>query len=69
MGNYVVDFCCQKKKLAIELDGSQHNLTTQADQNKDNFLKSEGYTVLRFWNNDLDANMEEVLETIRRACA
>jgi very-short-patch-repair endonuclease len=69
MGNYVVDFCCQEKKLVIELDGGQHSETEIKidDKGKQNFLENKGYRVLRFWNNDVDGNIEGVLETIRKA--
>lgn len=69
MGGYVVDFCCQDKKFVIELDGGQHSefSVSEKDQEKQAFLEQSGYRVLRFWNNDIDANLEGVLETIRKA--
>lgn len=69
MGNYVVDFCCQEKKLIIELDGSQHNQTTNIEKDKlrQQFLQDKKYTILRFWNNDIDLNIEGVLEIIKKA--
>jgi len=69
MGDYVVDFCCQEKRLCIELDGSQHNSqeTKVKDKDKQRFLENKDYKVLRFWNNDIDQNIEGVLNTIRRA--
>ena len=68
MGKYIVDFCCQGKKLIIELDGGHHNetATLQNDSEKQKYLESKGYKVLRFWNNELDSNLEGVLEVIRR---
>ncbi len=70
MGDYVVDFCCQEKMLAIELDGGQHSKSEiyKKDQSKQKFLENKGYKVLRFWNNEIDSNIEGVLETIRKAC-
>ena len=69
MEEYVVDFCCQEKKLIVELDGGQHNETKnrRLDILRQSFLESNGYTVLRFWNNDIDTSIEGVLETIRKA--
>jgi len=69
VGKFIVDFCCDEKKLVIELDGGQHNErnSSQADSVRSEFLQSEGYTVLRFWNNELESNIEGVLEAIRRA--
>ncbi len=68
MGKYIVDFCCQEKKLIIELDGGHHSELTisQADQEKESYLVSNGYKVLRFWNNEVGRNLEGVLETIKR---
>jgi len=69
IGKFIADFCCDEKALIIELDGGQHNETRalEADIERSEFLKSEGYTVLRFWNNELDSNIDGVLEAIRRA--
>ena len=67
LGSYVVDFYCASKKLVIELDGGQHNeiLQQNIDFAKDKYLKEQGLTVLRFWNNEVDNNLEGVLERIR----
>ena len=67
IGKYIVDFCCEDKKLVIELDGGQHFEMQSQDMERDNFFRSQGYTVLRFWNNELDNNLEGVLEEIYRA--
>ena len=67
IGRYVVDFICIEEKLIIELDGGQHAENTEYDQERDSWLRSEGYTVLRFWNNELMNEMEGVLEKIRLA--
>jgi very-short-patch-repair endonuclease len=69
MGGYVVDFCCQSKKLVIELDGGHHTESniSYKDLEKQKFLEQLGYKVLRFWNNELDFNIEGVLERIRQA--
>ncbi|MBO4285271.1 MAG: endonuclease domain-containing protein [Alphaproteobacteria bacterium] len=56
IGQYLVDFVCLKKKLIIECDGGQHN--EKADAKKTHFLENEGYVVLRFWNNEVLANVE-----------
>jgi len=67
MGRYVVDFVCLEERLIIELDGGQHSESVEYDQMRDSWLRSEGYTVLRFWNNELLNEMEGVLERIRLA--
>lgn len=60
IGPYIVDFCCVKQKLVIELDGSQHANPAEIahDGNRDTFLKQEGYRILRIWNNEMDSNLE-----------
>jgi very-short-patch-repair endonuclease len=52
IGSYIVDFCCPAEKLVIELDGAPHGEyhKIQEDENRDKFLKSFGFTVLRFEN-------------------
>ena len=64
IGNYVVDFCAPRKKLIIELDGSQHLEQTEYDAERTGFLQSKGYKILRFWNNDVSNNMNAVLSVI-----
>jgi very-short-patch-repair endonuclease len=66
VGVYVVDFLCPEKKLIVELDGGQHQERVDYDSNRDAWLKSEGYTVLRYWNNEVMGNLEGVLEDIGR---
>lgn len=67
MRRYVVDFVCPKEKLIIELDGGQHADNTDYDKERDAWLNKQGYTVLRFWDNELIVEMESVLERIRLA--
>lgn len=69
IGEYITDFCCNEKKLIIELDGGHHDEAgNQAkDKHRDAYFTKYGYTVLRFWNNEVDNNLEGVLEAIRRA--
>jgi very-short-patch-repair endonuclease len=63
IGRYVVDFVCFEKKLVIEVDGGQHD-QDQKDVRRDEWLKSQGYQVLRFWNNDVLGNMDGVYGVI-----
>jgi very-short-patch-repair endonuclease len=66
VGSYVVDFVNLEKKVVIELDGGQHALHPD-DRIRDEWLRAEGYKVLRFWDNQVFSNLEGVLETIRDA--
>ena len=63
VGTYVVDFVNLEKKVVIELDGGQHALRP-GDRIRDEWLRAEGYKVLRFWDNQVFSNLEGVLETI-----
>jgi very-short-patch-repair endonuclease len=63
---YIVDFACKEHWLIVEADGGQH-AESAADAQRTNRLEAQGWRVLRFWNNDILANMEGVLETILAA--
>jgi very-short-patch-repair endonuclease len=65
IGSYIVDFVCQEKRIVIEVDGGQHSTENKRDNERDKWLKGQGYKVLRFWNNEVLANTEGVLEVIR----
>ena len=56
---YIVDFICFEYRLIIEADGSQHS-DNKADETRDAYLKAQGFSVLRFWNNDILSNIEGV---------
>jgi very-short-patch-repair endonuclease len=66
IGPYVADFACLVLHLIIEVDGSQHgdDANVQRDEARTRWLNSEGYRVLRFWNNDVMTKTEAVLEAI-----
>ncbi len=68
IGEYIVDFVCFKRKLIIELDGSQHIDNQLEDAVRDKWFESQGFTVLRFWNNDIMNNIEGVLIVIKNHC-
>ena len=64
VGNYIPDFCSPKAKLVIELDGSQHVEQQEYDVERTKYLESQGFKVIRFWNNDVTNNIEEVILAI-----
>jgi len=68
IGPYVVDFACVEHALAIEIDGSQH-LDSASDKARDACLRGKGYSVLRFWNNEVLAGLDAVCETIAQRLA
>ena len=62
VGNYIVDFICLEKKLIIELDGWQHKEENQEryDKERSEFLEKLGFKILRFWNNEINDNLNGV---------
>jgi very-short-patch-repair endonuclease len=69
IGKYILDFYCHDAKLAIELDGSQHAETEQAeyDRQRTESLEAEGIRVLRFWNNEVLKETQAVVQEIWNA--
>ncbi|MEI6824770.1 MAG: endonuclease domain-containing protein [Desulfuromonadales bacterium] len=66
VGHYILDFYCPDKKMAIELDGGQHNLPEgkEYDAERTDFLNNHGIVVVRFWNNEVLSQMDGVLECL-----
>jgi very-short-patch-repair endonuclease len=60
IGKYIVDFVAYEKKLVIELDGGQH-YESEDDKVRDEWLQSQGFTVVRFWNNEVLENRDGVV--------
>ena len=65
-GNYIADFYCHEAQLVVECDGSVHDGNEQwrHDQQRDEYMISNGVHVLRFTNKEILSNTEKVLETI-----
>ena len=66
IGRYVVDFVCLDARLIIEIDGGQHSGAAH-DVERDEWLRSQGFRILRFWNNDVLRNLRGALERISEA--
>ena len=66
IGKYIVDFCCSKYKVIIELDGSQHyhDDGIKSDEERDDYLIGLGYKVLRYSNREINQNFEAVCNDI-----
>ncbi len=70
IGPYIVDFVVQSKKLVIEVDGEFHELTSrkESDRQRDDWLRAQGYSVLRLSTGDLsdafDGRIEEILRAL-----
>jgi very-short-patch-repair endonuclease len=71
IGRYIVDFYCPAIRLAIEVDGGQHNNIHRqlSDQQRTKLLGNKGIKVLHFWNNEILENIEGVWEVIARTAA
>jgi very-short-patch-repair endonuclease len=63
---YIVDFACIAHRLIIEADGSQH-ADSREDVRRDDWLKAQGFTILRFWNSDVLTNITGVADAIMAA--
>ncbi len=61
IGKYVVDFYCPEKKLVIEIDGSQHLDQEGYDEIRTKYLSELGCKVIRFWDNEINNNLEGVI--------
>jgi len=61
--SYILDFVCFDRKLVVEIDGSQH-LDSKRDATRDAILASEGFQVLRYWNNDVLQRRTAVAEDL-----
>jgi very-short-patch-repair endonuclease len=65
--NFIVDFACPEKLLAIEVDGGQHAERKKEDDDRTQLLEAQGYRVLRFWNHQVLKETDAVLEVILKA--
>jgi very-short-patch-repair endonuclease len=69
IGIFIVDFVTFERRLVIEVDGGQHaEEEKDKDIRRDEWLRTQGFKVLRFWDNEVLKNLEGVLETIRDNC-
>ena len=64
IGPYYVDFLCLERRLVIEVDGGQHADRQAEDAKRTAWLESQGFRVLRCWNNEVLQNFEGVVEAI-----
>jgi very-short-patch-repair endonuclease len=63
MGRFIADFVCLEYRLVVEADGGQH--ADSADAARDAWFRSQGFTVLRFWNHEVLTQTEAVLARLR----
>jgi very-short-patch-repair endonuclease len=67
LGSFIVDFICLERRLIIELDGGQHSEQGSYDSRRTAEIEAAGYRVMRFWNNDVLQQTENIAEQILRA--
>jgi len=68
IGSYIVDFICRERNIIIEIDGGQHNTSESIvyDEERTKYLETKGYKIIRFWNCDIDNNIEGVYEELKK---
>ena len=64
IGKFITDFCAPRKKIVIELDGSQHLEQQEYDTERTKYFEAQGYRVLRVWNNQVMDDIEGVMRAI-----
>ncbi len=66
IGPYVADIACMAARLVVEVDGSQHadEAHESHDRERTRWLEKEGFGVLRFWNSDINDELDAVLDVI-----
>ena len=67
IGHYVADFACFERKLIIEIDGGQHSDQVSHDSERTKWFESQGFRVMRFWNNQMLKETDAVIEVISNA--
>lgn len=67
IGEFVLDFVCLERKLAVELDGGQHAFQVEYDADRSTWLQEQGFQVLRFWNSQVFRETDAVLRDIATA--
>jgi len=69
IGNFIADFYCPAKKLIIEIDGGQHLNNKEKDSERSNYLESLGFKVIRFWNKEINLEIDTVINKVETELA
>ena len=62
---YIADFVCLEKRIIIEIDGGQHSGNFN-DVQRTFYLNKQNFRVIRFWNNEIDSNIEGCINFLKR---
>ncbi|MBQ8676311.1 MAG: endonuclease domain-containing protein [Bacteroidaceae bacterium] len=67
IGPFIADFICVPRKLILEIDGGYHQLPDQqiSDEERTQWLEAKGYKVIRFTNEEVIADIDSVINTIK----
>ncbi len=68
IGPYIVNFVCLEKRLILELDGGQHVEQADYDRARTDWLVSQGFRVLRYWNHEVFQDWDAIEERCGRRC-
>ena len=63
IGGHIVDFVCFEERLIVELDGAQHS-ESSTDPLRDRFFEGQGFRTIRFWNHEVEQDIDGVCQTI-----
>lgn len=68
IGDCIVDFACLSKSLVIEIDGGYHDTEQQKqeDANRTEWLEQQGFSVIRFTNDEVFSKLDDVIQLIER---
>lgn len=63
--DFIVDFVCLSKRLVVEVDGGIHDTQVEKDEERTRIIENKGFKVIRFRNEEVIGDLEEVLEKIK----
>ena len=65
---YFADFYCHQHELIIEVDGQIHELQQKHDAKREEYLNGLGFRIIRFTNDEITRNLQDVLRKISEEC-
>ena len=65
---YYPDFYCHGHELIVEVDGGIHDLQVEYDAEREEYLRSLGFRIIRFANEEIQKDLKGVLQRIVEAC-
>ena len=68
IGRLIADFCCVSARVIVEVDGPVHDMQRTRDAERSRWLEQRGYAVLRFPNEQVERQLDQVLAAIADTC-